>query len=202
MSRRGKLFVISGPSGAGKSTVVSKAMEQRDDLCFSVSVTTRAPRTGEVDGRDYFFITQERYDEMVRDGELLEHARYVSNSYGTPRRYVEEKLAAGINVALDIEIQGARQVREKMPDTVMIFVTPPSMAELRRRLSGRGTETPENVEARIRRAQQELVEAESYDYLIINDDLDRATAEFMAILTAEQCRLDPVFTRRLADEKD
>ena len=202
MSRRGQLFVISGPSGAGKSTVVSKAMEQRDDLCFSVSVTTRAPRTGEVDGRDYFFITQERYDEMVRDGELLEHARYVSNSYGTPRRYVEEKLAAGINVALDIEIQGARQVREKMPDTVMIFVTPPSMAELRRRLSGRGTETPENVEARIRRAQQELVEAESYDYLIINDDLDRATAEFMAILTAEQCRLDPVFTRRLADEKD
>ncbi len=194
--------MISGPSGAGKSTVVSKAMEQRDDLCFSVSVTTRAPRTGEVDGRDYFFITQERYDEMVRDGELLEHARYVSNSYGTPRRYVEEKLAAGINVALDIEIQGARQVREKMPDTVMIFVTPPSMAELRRRLSGRGTETPENVEARIRRAQQELVEAESYDYLIINDDLDRATAEFMAILTAEQCRLDPVFTRRLADEKD
>ena len=193
--------MISGPSGAGKSTVVSKAMEQRDDLCFSVSVTTRAPRTGEVDGRDYFFITQERYDEMVRDGELLEHARYVSNSYGTPRRYVEEKLAAGINVALDIEIQGARQVREKMPDTVMIFVTPPSMAELRRRLSGRGTETPENVEARIRRAQQELVEAESYDYLIINDDLDRATAEFMAILTAEQCRLDPVFTRRLADEK-
>ncbi len=194
--------MISGPSGAGKSTVVSKAMEQRDDLCFSVSVTTRAPRTGEVDGRDYFFITQERYDEMVRDGELLEHARYVSNSYGTPRRYVEEKLAAGINVALDIEIQGARQVREKMPDTVMIFVTPPSMAELRRRLFGRGTETPENVEARIRRAQQELVEAESYDYLIINDDLDRATAEFMAILTAEQCRLDPVFTRRLADEKD
>ena len=180
--------MISGPSGAGKSTVVFKAIEGRKDFCFSTSVTTRKPRPGEVDGREYFFIDRARYDEMVRQDELLEHAEYVSNGYGTPRAYVEQKLSEGMNVVLDIEIQGARQVREKMPDAVMIFVLPPSMEELRRRLVSRGTESLEVIEGRLRRAKQEYAEADFYDYLIVNDDADRAAADFAAIVRAEHLR--------------
>lgn len=187
MSERGKLIVVSGPSGAGKSTVVFKVMEQRGDVCFSISVTTRSPRPGELDGREYFFIDHERFQEMVDRNELLEHATYVSNSYGTPRRYVEEKLNAGFNVVLDIEVQGARQVSEKMPDAVKIFIAPPSLEELERRLTGRGTESPEVVRGRLDRARQEYLEADFYDYLIINDDADRAASELNAIITAEHC---------------
>ena len=187
MSERGKLIVVSGPSGAGKSTVVFKVMEQRGDVCFSISVTTRSPRPGELDGREYFFIDHERFQEMVDRNELLEHATYVSNSYGTPRRYVEEKLNAGFNVVLDIEVQGARQVSEKMPDAVKIFIAPPSLEELERRLTGRGTESPEVVRGRLDRARQEYLEADFYDYLIINDDADRAAGELNAIITAEHC---------------
>lgn len=187
MSERGKLIVVSGPSGAGKSTVVFKVMEQRGDVCFSISVTTRSPRPGELDGREYFFIDHERFQEMVDRNELLEHATYVSNSYGTPRRYVEEKLNAGFNVVLDIEVQGARQVSEKMPDAVKIFIAPPSLEELERRLTGRGTESPEAVRGRLDRARQEYLEADFYDYLIINDDADRAASELNAIITAEHC---------------
>ncbi len=187
MSERGKLIVVSGPSGAGKSTVVFKVMEQRGDVCFSVSVTTRSPRPGELDGREYFFIDHERFQEMVDRNELLEHATYVSNSYGTPRRYVEEKLNAGFNVVLDIEVQGARQVSEKMPDAVKIFIAPPSLEELERRLTGRGTESPEVVRGRLDRARQEYLEADFYDYLIINDDAGRAASELNAIITAEHC---------------
>jgi len=188
MSEKGKLIVLSGPSGAGKSTVVFKAIKGREDFCFSTSVTTRAPRPGEVDGREYFFIDRERYDEMVRQHELLEHAEYVSNGYGTPRAYVEQKMAEGMNVVLDIEIQGARQVREQMPDAVTIFVIPPSMEELRRRLVNRGTDTMEAIEGRLARARQEYAEAAFYDYLIVNDDADQAASEFMAIITAEHLR--------------
>ena len=141
MNDRGRLIVISGPSGAGKSTVVFKAIENREDICFSTSVTTRKPRPGEVDGREYFFVDLDRFKEMVEKDELLEHAVYVANSYGTPRAYVERQMAAGLNVLLDIEVQGARQVHEKMPEAVMIFIVPPSMAELRRRLEARGTDT-------------------------------------------------------------
>ena len=187
MSERGKLIVVSGPSGAGKSTVVFKMMEQRGDVCFSISVTTRSPRPGELDGREYFFIDHERFQQMVERNELLEHATYVSNSYGTPRRYVEEKLNAGFNVVLDIEVQGARQVSKKMPDAVKIFIAPPSLEELERRLTGRGTESPEVVRGRLDRARQEYAEADFYDYLIINDDADRAAGELNAIITAEHC---------------
>ena len=130
MKDKGRLIVISGPSGVGKSTVVGKAIEGRSDVCFSTSVTTRAPRPGEVDGREYFFIDRERFREMVERDELLEHADYVSNSYGTPRAFVEKKLAEGMNVLLDIEVQGARQVHEKMPEAVTIFIAPPSLEVL------------------------------------------------------------------------
>ena len=188
LDRRGKLIVVSGPSGAGKSTVIARLMQRRRDLCFSVSATTRSPRPGEVDGRDYFFIDRERYDQMVSRDELLEHAEYVTNGYGTPRAYVEQKLAEGMNVVLDIEIQGARQVREKMPDAVMVFVIPPSMEELRRRLVNRGTDTMEAIDGRLMRARQEYAEADFYDYLIVNDDADQAAAEFSAIVTAEHLR--------------
>ncbi len=188
MKEKGKLFVISGPSGAGKSTVVFKAMEGRDDVCFSTSVTTRKPRPGEVDGKEYFFVDLDRFKEMVENDELLEHAEYVANSYGTPRAYVEEKLAAGMNVILDIEVQGARQVNEKKPDSVKVFIIPPSLDELERRLKGRGTDTPRAIEARLIRAKQEYKEADFYDYIIINDDAERAAKELSAIMMAEHCR--------------
>lgn len=188
MKEKGKLFVISGPSGAGKSTVVFKAMECRDDVCFSTSVTTRKPRPGEVDGKEYFFVDLDRFKEMVENDELLEHAEYVANSYGTPRAYVEEKLAAGMNVILDIEVQGARQVNEKKPDSVKVFIIPPSLDELERRLKGRGTDTPRAIEARLIRAKQEYKEADFYDYIIINDDAERAAKELSAIMMAEHCR--------------
>jgi len=188
MKEKGKLIVISGPSGAGKSTVVFKAMEGREDIGFSTSVTTRKPRPGEVDGREYFFVDLDRFKEMVENDELLEHAEYVANSYGTPRAYVEEKLDAGINVLLDIEVQGARQVHEKKPDAVMIFIVPPSLEELERRLRGRGTDSERAIEARLIRARQEYQEADFYDYLIINDDAEKAAKELSAIILAEHCR--------------
>ena len=188
MNERGKLIVISGPSGAGKSTVVFKAIEGRDDVCFSTSVTTRKPRPGETDGNEYFFVDLDRFREMVENDELLEHAEYVANSYGTPRAYVEKQLESGLNVLLDIEVQGARQVHEKMPEAVMIFVAPPSLKELERRLRGRGTDTERAIEARLIRAQQEFAEADFYQYLIINDDADKAARELNAIIDASHCR--------------
>lgn len=188
MNERGKLIVISGPSGAGKSTVVFKAIEGRDDVCFSTSVTTRKPRPGETDGKEYFFVDLDRFREMVENDELLEHAEYVANSYGTPRAYVEKQLESGLNVLLDIEVQGARQVHEKMPEAVMIFVAPPSLKELERRLRGRGTDTERAIEARLIRAQQEFAEADFYQYLIINDDADKAARELNAIIDASHCR--------------
>lgn len=188
MNDRGRLIVISGPSGAGKSTVVFKAIENREDICFSTSVTTRKPRPGEVDGREYFFVDLDRFKEMVEKDELLEHAVYVANSYGTPRAYVERQMAAGLNVLLDIEVQGARQIHEKMPEAVMIFIVPPSMAELRRRLEARGTDTERAIEARLIRAGQEYAEADFYDYIIVNDDTEMAARELSAIITAERCR--------------
>lgn len=188
MGGKGRLIVISGPSGAGKSTVVFKAIENRNDMCFSTSVTTRKPRPGEVDGREYFFVDLERFDEMVKNDELLEYASYVANSYGTPRKYVEDKLNEGMNVLLDIEVQGARQINEKMPDAVKIFIVPPTLDELKVRLEKRGTDTARAIEARLIRARQEYEEATFYDYIIVNDDADEAAGELNAIITAEKCR--------------
>ena len=190
MLEKGRLIVISGPSGAGKSTVVSKAFDKRDDVCFSTSVTTRKPRSGEVDGREYFFVDLDRFREMVENDELLEHAEYCANSYGTPREYVDKKLSEGLNVLLDVEVQGARQINEKRPDAVKIFIIPPSMEELRNRLEKRGTDTQRAIEARLIRAEQEYKEADFYDYIIVNDDADKAADELSAIITAEKCRYE------------
>jgi len=188
--QRGKLIVISGPSGAGKSTVVFKALEGRNDCCFSVSATTRKPRPTEVDGREYFFVEPDRFKEMIANDELLEHAEYVANSYGTPRAYVEQKLSEGVNVILDIEVQGALQVHEKMPEAVLIFFIPPTMEELERRLRGRGTDSERKIQARLYRAREEYELATFYNYIIINDDVDAAANEFASIITAENCKFN------------
>ena len=188
MIEKGRLIIVSGPSGAGKSTVVFKAINGRDKMCFSTSVTSRKPRHGEVDGREYFFIDAARFEQMVQNDELLEHAVYVGNYYGTPRKFVEDKLSAGESVFLDIEVQGARQVKEKMPDAIMIFLIPPSLGELKKRLESRGTETEETIKGRLARAREEYAEADFYDYIVVNDDIDTAANELLSILTAEKCR--------------
>ena len=185
---RGKLIVVSGPSGAGKSTVIGKVMERRNDLCFSVSATTRKPREGEVDGVNYFFVSGTEFDRMIGDDELLEHAEYNRDNYGTPRAYVEEKRRAGMHVLLDIEVQGARQVRERVPEAIKIFIIPPSLQVLEQRLRGRGTETEEQIQRRLARARGEYREADFYDYVVINDNLETAANELNAIITAELCR--------------
>ena len=190
MSDKGKLIVISGPSGAGKSTVLFKAIEGRKDICFSTSVTTRKPRPGELDGREYFFVKRERFEEMIEKNDLLEYAQYVNNFYGTPKAYVQEKMNAGFNVVLDIEVQGARQVKEKMPEAVKIFIIPPSIDELANRLRGRGTDTEEAIAGRLSRARQEYDEADFYDYIIVNDDVETAAAELSAIILAEKCKAE------------
>lgn len=180
--------MVSGPSGAGKSTVIGKVMERRSDLCFSVSATTRKPRDGEVDGVNYFFVTGTEFDRMIGDDELLEHAEYNRDNYGTPRAYVEEKRRAGMHVLLDIEVQGARQVRERVPEAIKIFIIPPSLQVLEQRLRGRGTETEEQIQRRLARARGEYREADFYDYVVINDNLETAANELNAIITAELCR--------------
>ncbi len=184
MAEKGTLLVLSGPSGVGKSTVLRKMMDGRDDMAFSVSATTRAPRPGEEEGKDYFFVTRERFDEMVERGELLEHAEFVGNCYGTPRSQVEQRLEAGITVVLDIEVQGAAQVKALMPEALTVFLAPPSLEALEQRLRGRGTETEETIRSRLETARKELLLAPTYDHIVVNDDVDRAAAELEAILRA------------------
>jgi len=182
MNNEGILLVMSGPSGTGKSTVISRLMKLRDKLSFSVSATTRAPRPGEIDGRDYYFVTRERFAEMVQQGELLEHAEFVGNCYGTPKGPVLEKLREGITVILDIEVQGAAQVMQAMPEAVSVFLAPPSLEVLEKRLRGRGTESEEKIRQRLETAKIELQQKDRYDYVVINDDPDRAAQELMRIL--------------------
>ena len=185
--KKGKLLVLSGPSGVGKGTIVNELMKRRDDLCFSVSATTRDPRPGEVDGVSYFFVSKERFEEMIANEELLEYAQFVSNSYGTPRAYVESKLEQGMNVILDIEIQGARNVCRMVPDAVSVYMIPPSYEELEKRLRGRGTETEEQIQGRLHTAIHEAEAADFYRYIIVNNQLEDAVNELDAIITAEQC---------------
>ena len=186
--KKGKTFIICGPSGVGKGTVVAKLLASDPALYFSVSATTRAPRAGEENGVHYHFLTREKFEEWIAAGDFLEHAEYVGNLYGTPRIYVDQAMEQGRDVLLDIEIQGAAQVREKRPDVVRIYVAPPSWEELERRLVGRGTEDMEKVRSRLARGKEEFSAAKDFDYLVINDTVDHAVEELQAIMLAEHCR--------------
>lgn len=185
---KGVLTVVSGFSGAGKGTVMKRLLEKYDNYALSISVTTRNPREGERDGIEYFFRTREEVEDMIANDQLLEHAEYVGNYYGTPRFYVEEKLAQGQNVILEIEIQGAMEIKKKIPEAVLVFVTPPTIEELRNRLTGRGTETADVIESRLRRAAEEAEGMNSYDYLLINDQVDSCVDQLHQIILSERCR--------------
>ena len=188
MNKKGILIVVSGFSGAGKGTLMKEIMKQYDNYALSISATTRAPREGEVDGREYFFRTVDEFEKMIAQDELIEYAKYVDNYYGTPRAYVEEKLEEGKDVILEIEIQGALKVKEKFPETLLLFVTPPNVEVLRNRLIGRGTETMEVIENRMRRAIDESEGMDQYDYLVINDDLQECVEEMHHIIQEEHKR--------------
>lgn len=185
---RGQLIVLSGPSGVGKSTVIAELLGQRKDIYFSVSFTTRAPRVGEADGVNYNFVDRAEFERMIAAGELLEHAEYVGNYYGTSMRVIEEKLAAGVDVLLDIEVQGAAKVRARCPEAALIFIIPPSFEELERRLRGRNTDSEEVIAGRLQKAREEYRQIPSYDYLVVNDSVSEAAGEIISILTAEACR--------------
>lgn len=184
----GKLIVISGPSGVGKSTVLKRVMEQTPNLHFSVSATTRPMRPGEVDGLNYFFVSREAFQQMISDGALLEYAEYVGNYYGTPEAPLDEALAEGRDILLDIEVQGALNVKRRRPDAVLIFMLAPSFQDIEKRLTGRGDTAPDLVRGRLERARWEYTQAANYDYLVINDDVDKAAKEIISILTAEKCK--------------
>lgn len=187
--QRGQLIVLSGPSGVGKSTVIAELLSERTDIHFSVSFTTRAPRVGEEDGVNYNFVDRAEFERMIAAGELLEYAEYVGNYYGTSMKVIRDKLDQGVDVLLDIEVQGAAKVREKCPEAVLIFIIPPSFEELSRRLHGRNTDNEDVIEGRLQKAREEYKEIKHYDYLVVNDKVPAAAAEIMAILLAEDCRV-------------
>ncbi|MBR1606696.1 MAG: guanylate kinase [Clostridia bacterium] len=192
-ARKGMLLVISGPSGAGKGTLYNRVLAADPTITFSVSYTTRGPRPGEVDGKDYCFVTEDQFRQMLDQDGFLEHADVHGHMYGTPRQPVLDALEAGRSVMLDIDPQGALQVMEKMPDCVSVFILPPSFAELRRRLTGRGTEKPEEIERRLHNARGEVKFMGKYQYLVVNDDLEVAYRTLQGIVDAEKQRSSRFF---------
>lgn len=194
MTQRGLLIVLSGPSGVGKGTVRKAIFEEEGiDFQYSISATTRSPRKGEVDGEDYFFVTREQFEERINNGDMLEYAQYVNNYYGTPKSFIDRTLASGRDVFLEIDVQGALQVKSKMPEGIYIFLTPPDLTNLRSRLVGRGTDSSEVIEKRVAAARDELKMMINYDYAVENDVVSRAVDRIKAIITAERLRVTRVF---------
>ena len=189
MQTKGVLVVVSGFSGAGKGTVMKALLEKYDNYALSVSATTRSPRPGEENGREYFFLTESQFEDMIRNDELIEHARYVDHYYGTPRKYVEDKMAAGKDVILEIEIQGAMKIKEKIPEALLVFVTPPTVEELERRLTGRGTETAQVIADRLARAGEEAEGMGQYDYILVNDTVEECVDHLHQIIVSEHSRV-------------
>lgn len=188
MSKTGMLYVYSGPSGVGKGTILMPYLKAHENAILSVSATTRAPRPGERDGVEYHFLNRGQFEELIANGGLLEFAQYSGNYYGTPRAEVEKCLMEGYDVFLEIEVQGAMKVKQTFPDAVFIFVLPPSFETLRRRLTGRGTEPPEVVKMRLDAARDEMCHAMDYDYIIINDNVEKAREQLSSIVTAAKCQ--------------
>ena len=186
---RGLLIVVSGASGTGKGTVCKKLLSELPNVHYSISATTRKPRQGEVDGREYYFISEDDFKQWIADGKFLEYAEVYGNFYGTPLTKIEERLNRGEDVLLEIDVQGALNVKRKCPDGVYIFLLPPSLNELKRRIEGRGSETPDSLKRRLQAAVAEIQIGREYDYAVVNDTVDNAVAQIEAILVAERCRV-------------
>ena len=198
---KGKLFVLSGPSGVGKGTICKKLLENID-LEISVSATTRKPREGEIEGVSYFFVNHDRFEDMIQKGEFLEHAEVFGNYYGTPKQKVLDKLAWGKDVLLEIDVQGAMQVKANYPESITIFVCPPSLITLKHRLAGRGTESEESLNQRIAKALTEIEMLKNYDYYIVNDELDDAVKNVKSIIYAEHHRIDEIADEIIAKYRE
>lgn len=204
IDERGILFILSGPSGVGKGTVRKRLFEKSTDLKYSVSMTTRNKRPGEVDGVDYFFKSKDEFESLIDQNELLEYAKYVDNYYGTPRKYVEEMLEKGYDVFLEIEVQGALQVKKNFPEGVFIFLFPPSLDELKNRILGRGTESTDLVLNRLKEARKEIEMMDAYDYVVVNDQVDSAVQKIESIIQSEHLRRERIsnaFKKILEDDE-
>lgn len=202
MNEHGMLAVVSGFSGAGKGTLMKALLERYDNYALSISATTRNPREGEVDGREYFFVTEEVFEEMIAQDALIEYARYVNHYYGTPKDYVLKQMEQGKDVVLEIEIQGALKVKERYPEAILIFVMPPCAAELKKRLVGRGTESLDVIDARLRRACEEAEGMDSYDYILVNDQIDSCVEEMHRMIQTQHNRVsnNRAFIRQMKEE--